>query len=81
MIAITNSTTNSIIISKLEQDELLNKYPELKNKELLVYTYKKAITQGIIHRVEEVEVDEIPYEELLKIKSNRGKGGWGSTGK
>ena len=81
MIAITNSTANPIIISKLEKDELLNKYPELKDKELIVYPYKKAIAQGIIHRVEELEVDEIPYEELLKFESNRGKGGWGSSGK
>ena len=47
----------------------------------LIYSTKKAIAQGIIHRVENMKVNEISYKELLKIPSSRGDNGWGSSNK
>ena len=81
LIAITNSTKRAIVISKLEKEELFKKYPQFDEENTLVYPYKKAIAQGIIHIVPELEVEEIAYEDLLKIESKRKSDGWGSSGK
>ena len=81
MIAITNSTNLTIVISKLEKEDLFKKFPQFNEENTLVYPYKKAIAQGIVHIVPELKIEEIPYDELFKMKSNRGNGGWGSSGK
>ena len=44
-------------------------------------TYSKAIAQGVVHEVPVLEIEEIPYEELLKIESKRGTGALGSSNK
>ena len=81
LIAITNSTKLSIIISKLEKEDFFKKYPKYNQNNTLVYPYKKAIAQGIVHIIPDLQVKEIPYEQLFKMESKRGKGGWGSSGK
>lgn len=43
--------------------------------------YSKAIAQFAVEIVPQVEISEITYEELLKIKSERGTGKLGSSGK
>ena len=81
LIAITNSTSLSIVISKLEKDDLFKKYPQFNEKNTIVQPYKKAIAQGVVHIVPELEVAELAYDDLLKIESKRKNGGWGSSGK
>lgn len=46
-----------------------------------MYPYSKAIAQGVVHKVHEMEENEISYEELKTIPSSRGNSGWGSSGK
>ena len=45
------------------------------------YPASKAICQAVLLPVPQVESQEIPYEELLKIESERGTGKMGSSGK
>ena len=46
-----------------------------------VYPYNKAIAQAVVHEVPVMDVEEIPYNELKNIPSERGDGKLGSTGK
>lgn len=78
-IAITNINPYSLIFSNIEEDKLHAKFILPKN--CLVYSTKKAIAQGIIHKVRKMKIVEIDKEELLKIPSSRGDKGWGSTNK
>lgn len=80
-IAITNSNKNNLYISNLSEDDLRKKYGKEIEENALVYYTKKAIAQGIIHRVESMDIKEISLEELLKIDSNRKDKGFGSTNK
>lgn len=96
-IAITNCSFKDIIISKLSMEELAGGKPidetlcvKLKDEkgdttflgcETIVYPYEKAIAQAVIHEVPMMEVEEISYEELKIIPSERGSGKLGSTGK
>ena len=80
MIAITNSTKQTLIISKIDAEKL-STYPQFHEENLLVYPYTKAIAQGVVHEVIDLEVEEIPYTELAQIKSNRGTGAFGSSNK
>ncbi len=49
--------------------------------ETFIYPYSKAICQGIVHIVPNLEIREVCYEELKSYKSERGKGKLGSSGK
>ena len=80
-IAITNANTNPLIFINISEEEFKEKYPELLKDNPLLYTTKKAIAQGIIHKVETMDVEEISFEELSKIPSQRGDKGWGSSNK
>ncbi|OOB80579.1 MAG: dUTP pyrophosphatase [Epulopiscium sp. Nuni2H_MBin003] len=50
------------------------------NQDIVIST-KKAIVQCIFVEVPKIKVQEIEYNDLLKIKSERGVGGFGSSGK
>lgn len=45
------------------------------------YPYSKAIAQALVVPVPKVQIGEISYEELQNIKSERGLGALGSSGK
>ena len=47
----------------------------------IFYPDTKAIAQLVLHEVPNIPIEEISYEELLKIPSNRGTGKLGSTNK
>lgn len=80
-IAIINCTRKKLVFSNLNEDEFFERYSEFKKDQTLFYSTKKAIAQGVIHRVEEMNEKELSYEELLKIESKRGDKGWGSSNK
>lgn len=80
-IAIMNCTRKKLVFSNLSEDEFFEKYAEYDKDKTLFYSTKKAIAQGVVHRVEEMNEQEISYEELLKIESKRGDKGWGSSNK
>ena len=48
---------------------------------VIVYSYSKAIAQGVLLPVPKVEVEEIPYYELINFESERGTGMLGSSNK
>ena len=76
-IGLTNTTNKTLIISKLEEKQ---RYDDcLKNH--FIYPYSKAIAQALVIPVPKTEVEEVTYEELQSIKSERGLGALGSSGK
>ena len=78
-VAIFNANNRPLVFSNLEENEIKERMPQLEN--FLLYTTKKAIAQGVIHRVEDMQTFELSLEELLSIPSVRGDKGWGSSGK
>lgn len=59
-----------ILLSKSEIDEMM-----------ILYPYSKAIAQALVVPVPKVDLEEIPYENLKEIKSERGMGALGSSNK
>lgn len=57
-------------------DECRFKYPYF-----IYYPYNKAICQALLIPIPEVEVEEYTVDEIKAIPSQRGEGGWGSSGK
>ena len=83
-IGLTNTTDKMLFISKIsEQDTYIDYYGEEIDDmtESVVYPYSKAIAQALIVPVPKTKVEEISYEELQAIKSERGLGALGSSGK
>ena len=83
-VALTNTNIKPIIISKINDKNTFNQilckdYPVFND--YILYPYSKAICQGIVHEVFNLENKEITYEELLKYKSNRGINKLGSSNK
>ena len=80
-LAVTNTNTKPIIIIK---DRVYNSLDDVAkgiiNKGYVVYSYEKALFQGILHRVYDVDVTEIKNEELLNEQTTRGVGKLGSSG-
>lgn len=81
-IGLTNTTDKTMFISKLsEVDTYGDYYKDRIKKVSFVYPYSKAIAQALVVPVPKVIVDEIPYDELKEIKSERGMGALGSSNK
>lgn len=92
-VGLTNTTNKVMFISKLNTEELIEARVldkedpidwKLADDEVLnsiVYPYSKAIVQAIVAPVPKTEEEEIPYNELKEIKSERGMGALGSSNK
>ena len=78
-VPINNTTNKSIIISKLSEEELKSQGVDITSS--IVYPYTKGICQAILVPVPKVEVREVPLDKLKGIKSQRGEGALGSSGK
>lgn len=52
-----------------------------ENKNAIIYPYSKAIAQMLVVPVPKVNIEEISYEDLQKIPSERGMGQLGSSNK
>lgn len=79
-VPITNCNNKSLMIVKKEYlDNLI--FKDEFEKRFLVYPYEKAIAQFVMHLVPQFEEKEVSYEELQNIKSERGAGALGSSGK
>lgn len=72
-----------IALNPLHKDVLItSEVSEVEEGEnVILYPYSKAIAQGTIDLVPEVNIKEITYEELKNIKSERGTGALGASGK
>jgi dUTP pyrophosphatase len=73
-VALTNILDKPVEITKSINDVEIT-------DEFIRYPYSKAICQFAIEYVPQVNVEEIPYDELKEIPSLRGLGMLGSSGK
>ena len=84
-VGLTNTTDKMLFISKLSYEEILDKLHPFTTPneapEYLVYSYSKAIAQALVVPVPKTKIEEIPYDELKAIESERGMGALGSTNK
>lgn len=76
-VPITNTTNKKIAIIKKDAD-----YIFMRNTSgYTIYPYEKAIAQALVVPVPKVKVEELTYNELKEITSDRGMGALGSSGK
>lgn len=80
MVAITNSTKKTLVLSNKTLNEISQKLG-LDESQILLYPQSKAIAECLIHEVPKMDIQEIEYEELKNIPSLRKTGGFGSTNK
>jgi dUTP pyrophosphatase len=76
-----NNTTNKTIYIAKNVEELKEEIDEDLLPYCVFYPYDKAICQAALEFVPDVDVEEIPYDELIKFASERGMGALGSSGK
>lgn len=80
-VGLSNTTNKVMFISKLSEYETYDKYYGDIMPESFVYPYSKAIAQALVIPVPKTEVEEISYDELKAIESERGAGALGSSNK
>ena len=84
-VGLTNTTGKKLFISKLSEEETYNAYynddSPWVEEGILIYPYSKAIAQALVIPVPKTEVEEISYDELKAIESERGMGALGSSNK
>lgn len=80
-VGLTNTTNKVMFISKLSEEETYNMYYDKIMPESFVYPYSKAIVQAIVTQVLETNEEELTYEDLKAIPSERGFGKLGSSNK
>lgn len=90
-IGLTNTNNNDLYISKICTEQLIEHKANNSEEPLYtlmervsgatIYPYSKAIAQALVIPVPEVEVEELSYEDLQAIPSERGVGALGSSGK
>lgn len=80
-----NTNNKPLIISKVPAEEMPEEVEingvRYAKENCVIYPYSKAICQIVLHEVPVLAEKEIPYEELLKISSERGVGKFGSSNK
>ena len=76
-VPITNHNSKPLIITKETNSTTL----EILAEDYVVYPYSKAICQVIMVEVPKLGIEEISYEELKNIKSERGMTCLGQSGK
>lgn len=78
----TNINKKPVIITKIDIDSLDENIKNIIKNAYIIYPYRKALFQGVVHCVHNnLERVEITYDNLLKIRSKRGDGKLGSSGK
>ena len=77
-IVITNVNNYPIVISKHDPKTTADL---VGTKSFIYYDYNKAIAQFMMIEVPTFEIEEVEYKELKDIKSERGAGRIGSSGK
>ena len=91
ILGITNTTEEVIVISKLEKQEIKNKLGQamgllpfrhyIHDDAYVVYPYQKALAQAIVVPVPKLQIEEVSYNDLCRITSERGTGAFGSSHK
>ena len=80
-VGLTNTTNKVMFISKLPESETYKSYYGDVMPESFVYPYSKAIVQAIVTQVLDTNEQELTYEDLKAIPSERGLGKLGSSNK
>lgn len=95
-VGLTNTNNIPLIISKLDQvalekkmcehlgypdDDLMWKIVSDEVQNVIIYPYSKAIVQAIVTQVLETNEQELSYDDLKSIPSERGLGKLGSSNK
>lgn len=83
-VPITNTTEKILVITRIKEEDILaivESVAEMSGEDCIIYPYTKAICQAVLLPVPSTIVEEVSYEELKSIKSERGEGKLGSTGK
>ena len=80
-----NTNGKPFVISKTTAEELADEFEvngkTYKKEDVILYPYKKAVAQLVVQEIPVLEANEISYDELKEISSERGTGGFGSSGK
>lgn len=80
-----NTNDKPFVISKIVLDEVPDEFEvdgkSYKKQDCIMYPFSKAVCQIVMHVVPDLEEKELTYEDICKISSERGKGGFGSSGK
>ena len=80
-VGLTNTTNKAMFISKLSESETYSSYYGDVMPASFVYPYSKAIVQAIVTPVLETNEQELSYDDLKAIPSERGMGALGSSNK
>lgn len=80
-IVITNTNEVPVIIAREADKNMTEIDTIISETKAILYPYEKAIAQLIVHQVHSMDEQEISYEELKNIPSERGDGILGSSGK
>ena len=87
-VPLTNTNVVPIVIVKKELrdtddfEKVIDYIKDLFNvQEVIIYPYEKAICQLLVLPVPKMKVNEVSYEELKSIESERGTGALGSSNK
>lgn len=75
------SNHNNVPLAIAKENISIEKIKQEVSPTVITYPYEKAIVQGILRKIEPVQFKTIPLEELKKMTTIRGDGGFGSTGK
>lgn len=80
-VPITNHNDYPLVISKLPEEEI-DQYMIVSHwYDFIYYPYEKAISQFLVLPVPYVEIEEYTVDEIKAVKSERGEGMLGSSGK
>lgn len=75
------SNHNNVPLAIAKENISIEKIKQEVSPTVIIYPYEKAITQGVLRKIEPAQFKTIPLEELKKMTTIRGDGGFGSTGK
>ena len=85
LIMLYNTNKKPFIISKIAIEDLADEFEvngvKYNKQEVIIYPYTKAICQMVMLEVPVFDIQEISYEELKQIDSERGAGRFGSSKK
>lgn len=81
-LATYNANNKPILITKIDINKLDEPIKSILEECFILYPYSKALFQGIVHSIHnELDIQEIKFDDLKLIPSKRGDGNLGSTGK
>ena len=78
MAPVTNVNDKPLCIVK---KEVLETWDEDQKEKYILYPYEKAVCQGVVLKMPQLESETLSYDELKKIASLRNDGRLGSSGK